>query len=124
MQLRAPGQATGVQQPAVRRAALVGDTGHALERIAEQITRLTSIAREISASSQEQSSGLQQVNIAVAQMDQVTQQNAAMVEESTAASHSLAQDARELDRMMGQFSLDGAATDARGQQQMLERAVA
>jgi len=104
--------------------ALVGDTGHALERIAEQITRLTAIAREISASSQEQSSGLQQVNIAVAQMDQVTQQNAAMVEESTAASHSLAQDARELDRMMGQFSLDGAATDARGQQQMLERAVA
>ena len=104
--------------------ALVGDTGHALERIAEQITRLTAIAREISASSQEQASGLQQVNIAVAQMDQVTQQNAAMVEESTAASHSLAQDARELDRMMGQFSLDGAATDARGQQQMLERAVA
>ncbi|WP_313103068.1 methyl-accepting chemotaxis protein [Brevundimonas sp.] len=104
--------------------ALVGDTGHALERIAEQITRLTAIAREISASSQEQSSGLQQVNIAVAQMDQVTQQNAAMVEESTAASHSLAQDARELDRMMGQFSLDGAVTDARGQQQMLARAVA
>jgi methyl-accepting chemotaxis protein len=104
--------------------ALVGDTGHALERIAEQITRLTSIAREISASSQEQSSGLQQVNIAVAQMDQVTQQNAAMVEESTAASHSLAQDARELDRMMGQFSLEEAAMDARGQQRMLARAVA
>ncbi|WP_312065060.1 methyl-accepting chemotaxis protein [Brevundimonas sp.] len=104
--------------------ALVGDTGHALERIAEQITRLTAIAREISASSQEQSSGLQQVNIAVAQMDQVTQQNAAMVEESTAASHSLAQDARELDRMMGQFSLEEAAMDARAQQGMLERAVA
>jgi methyl-accepting chemotaxis protein len=104
--------------------SLVGDTGHALERIAEQITRLTAIAREISASSQEQASGLQQVNIAVAQMDQVTQQNAAMVEESTAASHSLAQDARELDRMMGQFSLDGAGMDARGRQQMLERAVA
>jgi methyl-accepting chemotaxis protein len=104
--------------------SLVGDTGHALERIAEQITRLTAIAREISASSQEQSSGLQQVNIAVAQMDQVTQQNAAMVEESTAASHSLAQDARELDRMMGQFSLEEAAMDARGQQRMLARAVA
>ena len=104
--------------------ALVGDTGHALERIAEQITRLTAIAREISASSQEQASGLQQVNIAVNQMDQVTQQNAAMVEEATAASHSLAQDARELDRMMGQFSLDDAAMDARGQQRMLERAVA
>ena len=104
--------------------ALVGDTGQALERIVDQITRLTAIAREISASSQEQSSGLQQVNIAVTQMDQVTQQNAAMVEQSTAASHSLAQDARELDRMMGQFSLEDAAMDARGQQQRLARAVA
>ena len=103
---------------------LVGDTGEALKRIGGQIERVTAITSEIVASSQEQSSGLQQVNVAVAQMDQVTQQNAAMVEESTAASHSLAQDARELDRMMGQFSLEDAAMDARGQQQMLARAVA
>ncbi|MGO4411126.1 MULTISPECIES: methyl-accepting chemotaxis protein [unclassified Brevundimonas] len=102
---------------------LVSDTGEALKRIGGQIERVTAIAGEIVASSQEQSSGLQQVNIAVAQMDQVTQQNAAMVEESTAASHSLAQDARELDRMMGEFSLDDAAMDARGQQQRLARAV-
>ncbi|MGH7027491.1 methyl-accepting chemotaxis protein [Brevundimonas sp.] len=103
---------------------LVGDTGEALKRIGGQIERVTAITGEIVASSQEQSSGLQQVNVAVAQMDQVTQQNAAMVEESTAASHSLAQDARELDRMMGQFSLEDAGMDARGQQRMLERAVA
>ena len=103
---------------------LVGDTGEALKRIGGQIERVTAITGEIVASSQEQSSGLQQVNTAVAQMDQVTQQNAAMVEEATAASHSLAQDARELDRMMGQFSLEDAAMDARGQQRMLERAVA
>jgi len=103
---------------------LVGDTGEALKRIGGQIERVTSITGEIVASSQEQSSGLKQVNVAVAQMDQVTQQNAAMVEEATAASHSLAQDARELDRMMGQFSLEDAAMDARGQQQMLARAVA
>ena len=103
---------------------LVGDTGEALKRIGGQIERVTAITGEIVASSQEQSSGLQQVNTAVAQMDQVTQQNAAMVEESTAASHSLAQDAREMDRMMGQFSLEEAAMDARGQQRMLERAVA
>ena len=103
---------------------LVGDTGEALQRIGGQIERVTAIAGEIVASSQEQSSGLQQVNIAVAQMDQVTQQNAAMVEQSTAASHSLAQDARELDRMMGEFALEEAATDARGQQQRLARAVA
>ncbi len=103
---------------------LVGDTGEALKRIGGQIERVTAITGEIVASSQEQSSGLQQVNVAVAQMDQVTQQNAAMVEEATAASHSLAQDARELDRMMGQFSLEEAAMDARGQQRLLERAVA
>ncbi|WP_313003683.1 methyl-accepting chemotaxis protein [Brevundimonas sp.] len=103
---------------------LVGDTGEALKRIGGQIERVTAITGEIVASSQEQSSGLQQVNTAVAQMDQVTQQNAAMVEEATAASHSLAQDARELDRMMGQFSLEDAAMDARAQQRMLERAVA
>ena len=103
---------------------LVGDTGEALQRIGGQIERVTSITGEIVASSQEQSSGLKQVNVAVAQMDQVTQQNAAMVEEATAASQSLAQDARELDRMMGQFSLEDAVMDARGQQQRLARAVA
>ena len=103
---------------------LVGDTGEALKRIGGQIERVTSITGEIVASSQEQSSGLKQVNVAVAQMDQVTQQNAAMVEEATAASQSLAQDARELDRMMGQFSLEDAVMDARGQQQRLARAVA
>ena len=86
--------------------SLVGDTGQALERIADQIGRLTTIAREISASSQEQATGLQQVNVAVSQMDQMTQQNAAMVEETTAASHSLASDARELDRLMQQFQVD------------------
>jgi len=105
--------------------ALVGDTGQALERIAAQIERLTLIAEEIAASSQEQSSGLQQVNIAVNQMDQVTQQNAAMVEQSTAASHALASDAVELDRMMGQFTLDDARDlDARGRMEALARAVA
>ena len=86
--------------------SLVGDTGQALERIADQIGRLTTIAREISASSQEQATGLQQVNVAVSQMDQMTQQNAAMVEETTAASHSLASDARELDRLMQQFQVN------------------
>ena len=86
---------------------MVGDTGEALHRIADQIERLTSIANEIAASSQEQSTGLQQVNVAVNQMDQMTQQNAAMVEETTAASHSLAADAREMDRLMQQFKISG-----------------
>ncbi len=85
---------------------LVNQTGAALERIADQVTRLTSIAVEIEASSREQATGLAEVNVAVTQMDQVTQQNAAMVEESTAASRSLAQDAAELDRLMRQFQIN------------------
>ena len=64
---------------------------------------------EIAASAQEQSAGLQQVNIAVNQMDQVTQQNAAMVEEATAASHSLAREAETLSELMAQFNVGGSS---------------
>ena len=85
---------------------LVNETGSALQKIADQISRLTHIAIEIESSSKEQATGLAEVNVAVTQMDQVTQQNAAMVEESTAASRSLAQDAADLDRLMGQFSIN------------------
>ena len=84
---------------------LVNETGRALQKIAEHIGRLTHIAVEIESSSKEQATGLAEVNVAVSQMDQVTQQNAAMVEESTAASRSLAQDAAELDRLMRQFHI-------------------
>ncbi|GAA0387770.1 methyl-accepting chemotaxis protein [Brevundimonas terrae] len=86
--------------------SLVNQTGSALQRIADQIGRLTHIVVEIEASSKEQATGLAEVNMAVSQMDQVTQQNAAMVEESTAASHSLAQDAAELDRLTHQFEIN------------------
>lgn len=85
---------------------LVNETGVALQKIAEQIGHLTHIAVEIESSSKEQATGLAEVNVAVTQMDQVTQQNAAMVEESTAASRSLAQDAAELDRLMKQFQIN------------------
>jgi methyl-accepting chemotaxis protein len=60
---------------------------------------------EISASAQEQSTALAEVNTSVNQMDQMTQQNAAMVEESTAASHSLAQEAEKLASLLGQFTM-------------------
>ena len=86
---------------------LVGDAGQALTRIAGQVAEINAIVTEIAASAQEQATGLQQVNTAVAQMDQVTQQNAAMVEESTAASHALARDAEELRRLMSQFEVGG-----------------
>ncbi|KQW69242.1 chemotaxis protein [Phenylobacterium sp. Root77] len=84
---------------------LVAETGKALQRIAAQVAEINGSVSEIAASAQEQAVGLQQVNTAVNQMDQVTQQNAAMVEESTAASHALANEAVELSRLMGQFSI-------------------
>ena len=84
---------------------LVAQTGKALQRIATQVAEINGAVSEIAASAQEQAVGLHQVNTAVNQMDQVTQQNAAMVEESTAASHALASEAVELARLMGQFTI-------------------
>ncbi|WP_419757842.1 HAMP domain-containing methyl-accepting chemotaxis protein [Acidisoma sp.] len=84
---------------------LVADTGEALSRIVEQVGRLNTLVMDIAASAQEQATALGQVNSAVSAMDQTTQQNAAMVEESTAASHGLAAEAEELSRLVGQFSI-------------------
>jgi methyl-accepting chemotaxis protein len=88
---------------------LVAQTGKALERIVAQVAQINSVVGEIAASAQEQSGGLQQVNVAINQMDQVTQQNAAMVEESTAASHALAREAQDLARLIGRFKVDGSS---------------
>ena len=86
-----------------RGVTLVRETGRALVHILDQVTRINGAVSEIAASAQEQASGLAQVNTAINQMDQVTQQNAAMVEQSTAASHSLAQDTAELERLTARF---------------------
>ena len=88
---------------------LVGKTGEALRRIVGEVAKITDLVTEIAASAQEQAVGLGQVNTAINDMDQMTQQNAAMVEQSTAASHALAQQASELGRSMAQFELGGAA---------------
>jgi len=93
--------------------SLVAETGKALQLIVSQVAEINGIVSEIAASAQEQATGLHQVNTAVNQMDQVTQQNAAMVEESTAASHSLASEAGELAKLIGQFRThDGEAAPA------------
>ena len=84
---------------------LVADTGKALGRIVEQVAKLNDLIAEIAASAREQATGLDQVNNAVNQMDQVTQQNAAMVEQTTAASHSLAHEADALSQLVGQFDV-------------------
>ncbi len=99
-------------QQVERGVQLVGETGRALTRIVDQVGQISGVVAEIAASAQEQAAGLQQVNTAVNQMDQVTQQNAAMVEQSTAASHALAGEAQELSRLVERFRLDAAPVGA------------
>ena len=86
---------------------LVGRTGEALKRILHQITDINTAVNGIAASTGEQSTALHEVSIAVSQMDQVTQQNAAMVEETTAASQSLATETEDLARLIERFHLGG-----------------
>ena len=86
-----------------RGVELVGETGRALEAIVAQVVQANGLVAKIASSAQEQASGLQQVNAAVNQMDRVTQQNAAMVEETTAARHALAQGAQELGSLIARF---------------------
>ncbi len=84
---------------------LVGETGQALAIIVAEVQEINQHVAAIAESSQEQSSGLQQINTAVNQMDQDTQKNAAMVEESTAASHGLAREALSLNQILSRFTL-------------------
>ena len=95
----------------------MGETGTVLQRIAEQVMKLNGLVVETAAAAEEQAIGLNEVNTAMNQMDQVTQQNAAMVEEATAASHSLMREADDLARLIRQFELgeNGGKTGAAAQ---------
>ncbi|WP_409449583.1 MULTISPECIES: methyl-accepting chemotaxis protein [unclassified Brevundimonas] len=87
---------------------LVGEAGASLDAIVGKVGEMDALVAEIAASSQEQSSGLSQVNSAVNQMDQVTQQNAAMVEQTTAAAANLKTEAESLARLVGRFRTGAA----------------
>jgi methyl-accepting chemotaxis protein len=87
---------------------LVTQTGEALETIRVTVAEMHDLVSEIAASAREQAVALSEVNTAINQMDQVTQQNAAMVEETTAASHSLAREAESLAGLIGRFRLTPA----------------
>jgi methyl-accepting chemotaxis protein len=87
--------------------ALVGETGKSLEVMVGEVQQINSHVTSIVESAREQSVGIQEINTAVNTIDQGTQQNAAMVEESTAASHSLASEADSLNRLIAQFNLGG-----------------
>ncbi|MEI2300766.1 methyl-accepting chemotaxis protein [Ensifer sp. MJa1] len=92
---------------------LVGKAGGALEKIAEQVVQINGLIRQISSSASEQAVGLKEINSAVNQMDQVTQQNAAMVEETTAAGMALNEEARTLSTLVSRFRVAQASGTAK-----------
>ena len=92
---------------------LVDETGNSLSGIVTKVLEISELVGEIAASAHEQAGALAQVNAAVNQMDQVTQQNAAMVEQSTAASRTLAGETQELARLVARFNIGRAPAAAR-----------
>jgi methyl-accepting chemotaxis protein len=88
---------------------LVEEAGRTTQEIVTSIKRVTDIMAEISAASLEQSSGIEQVNVAISQMDDVTQQNAALVEEAAAAAESLEDQARQMVGVVARFKLEADA---------------
>jgi len=95
---------------------LVTQAGTTMKEIVTGVQRVTDIMGEITAASEEQSVGIEQINKAMSQMDEVTQQNAALVEEAAAAAESLQGQAGNLAQVVSVFKLDGthAATPDRG----------
>ena len=88
---------------------LVAETGTSLRSIIERIGEINRIVSDIAANAEQQSHGLQEVNTAVEQMDMVTQQNAAMVEETTAATRTLTQQSSDLASIVARFTLANMA---------------
>ncbi|MRG99839.1 HAMP domain-containing protein [Xanthomonas sontii] len=93
-------------------SALVDQAGRTMSEIVASVQRVTDIMGEISAASQEQASGIEQVNQTVTQMDEATQQNAALVEEATAAARSMEEQAGQLSDTVALFKIDNAGVRA------------
>jgi methyl-accepting chemotaxis protein len=89
-------------------ARLVDQSGKVLGDIVTGVQKVTDVMGEIAASSMEQASGIEQVNKAVTSMDSVTQQNAALVEEASAAAHTLTEQAANLMELIARYRLDEA----------------
>jgi methyl-accepting chemotaxis protein len=85
--------------------ALVAETGQSLRRIVDQVTEINRVVAEIAASAKEQAVAVVSVNQSIGDMDKATQQNAAMAEESTAASHNLSDEARSLAALIAEFEV-------------------
>ena len=93
--------------------SLVGDTGRALQTIVTEVQEINGHVQAIVEAAREQSTGLQEINTAVNTMDQGTQKNAAMVEETTAASHGLASEVQALNALIGRFNVGAGAAAGR-----------
>jgi methyl-accepting chemotaxis protein len=93
--------------------ALVGKTGVALTKIATMIAEVDAVVHDISEASREQAEGLADINAAVGEMDDVTQKNAAMIEEVTASAHGLNREMESLKGMVGRFRIDDPNAKAR-----------
>jgi methyl-accepting chemotaxis protein len=94
-------------------AKLVNASGETLGEIVTSVKKVTDVVAEIAAASQEQSTGIAQVNKAVLQLDEMTQQNAALVEEASSAAESISAQAQELRATIGFFKVDTVARTAR-----------
>ncbi|WP_291726464.1 methyl-accepting chemotaxis protein [Leisingera sp. F5] len=86
---------------------LVGKAGDALQSIVSQVSHISQLVSGIAEGAAEQSTGLNEINTGVTQLDQVTQQNAAMVEQATAAGHLLKTDASKLSDLVAHFKIPG-----------------
>jgi methyl-accepting chemotaxis protein len=87
---------------------LVDQAGSTMEEIVTSVRRVTDIISEISAASSEQTGGIDQINVAITEMDQVTQQNAALVEEAAAAAEAMQEQAARLAQLVSIFQLSAA----------------
>lgn len=86
-------------------ATLVNQAGETLKGIVGSVQQVSGIVSEIASASQEQATGIDEINTAITQMDEVTQQNAALVEENTAAAQSMVEQSKELEKLMSFFTL-------------------
>ena len=102
---------------------LVQSAGSTMDEIVASVQRVTDVMAEITAAAAEQSNGIAQVNVAVTQLDQMTQQNAALVEQSSAAAESLRDQAHHLADVVSVFKVSGAAGLGRASSVSVSRAV-
>ncbi|WNL42505.1 methyl-accepting chemotaxis protein [Halomonas sp. PAMB 3264] len=93
--------------------SLVQSAGHTMAEIVSHITRVTDVLEEIEAATSEQSEGIKQVNVAVADLDRMTQENAALVEESTTAAEQLKEQSGQLATVIGSFKVSSSSAPAR-----------